>query len=91
MLNSEHLSLVNKIGDKTEFTITRVHCTYDYLSQTSAKIHINFKDPIFGGLGTFWKYGMYVASITKDMHIQMYAPPVCIFNMQVQLLWTALS
>ena len=27
MLNSEHLSLVNKIGDKTEFTITRVHCT----------------------------------------------------------------
>ena len=28
MLNSEHLSLVNKIGDKTEFTITRVHCSY---------------------------------------------------------------
>ena len=27
MLNSEHLSLVNKIGDKTEFTITRVHCS----------------------------------------------------------------
>ena len=27
MLNSEHLSLVNKIGDKSEFTITRVHCT----------------------------------------------------------------
>ena len=27
MLNSEHLSLVNKIGDKTEFTITRIHCT----------------------------------------------------------------
>ena len=27
MLNSEHLSLVNKIGDKTELTITRVHCT----------------------------------------------------------------
>ena len=28
MLNSKHLSLlVNKIGDKTEFTITRVHCT----------------------------------------------------------------
>ena len=27
MLNSEHFSLVNKIGDKTEFTITRVHCT----------------------------------------------------------------
>ena len=26
MLNSEHLSLVNKIGDTTEFTITRVHC-----------------------------------------------------------------
>ena len=26
MLNSKHLSLVNKIGDKTEFTITRVHC-----------------------------------------------------------------
>ena len=26
MLNGEHLSLVNKIGDKTEFTITRVHC-----------------------------------------------------------------
>ena len=26
MLNSEHFSLVNKIGDKTEFTITRVHC-----------------------------------------------------------------
>ena len=28
MLNSEHLSLVNKIGDKTEFTITRVHCIF---------------------------------------------------------------
>ena len=27
MLNSEHLSLANKIGEKTEFTITRVHCT----------------------------------------------------------------
>ena len=27
MLNNEHLSLVNKICDKTEFTITRVHCT----------------------------------------------------------------
>ena len=27
MLNNEHLSLVNKIRDKTEFTITRVHCT----------------------------------------------------------------
>ena len=26
MLNSEHISLVNKIGDKMEFTITRVHC-----------------------------------------------------------------
>ena len=26
MLNSKHHSLVNKIGDKTEFTITRVHC-----------------------------------------------------------------
>ena len=25
MLNSKHLSLVCKIGDKTEFTITRVH------------------------------------------------------------------
>ena len=28
ILNSEHLSLVNKIGDKTEFTITRVHCIW---------------------------------------------------------------
>ena len=27
MLNSEHLSLVSKIGDKTEFIITRVHCS----------------------------------------------------------------
>ena len=26
MLSSEHFSLVNKVGDKTEFTITRVHC-----------------------------------------------------------------
>ena len=26
MLNSKHLSLVNQIGDKTKFTITRVHC-----------------------------------------------------------------
>ena len=26
MLNSKHLSLVNKVGDETEFTITRVHC-----------------------------------------------------------------
>ena len=31
MLNSKHLSLVNKIGDKTEFTITRVHCTTSLL------------------------------------------------------------
>ena len=28
MLNSKQLSLVNKIGDKTEFTITRVHCIW---------------------------------------------------------------
>ena len=28
MLNSIHLSLVNKSGDKTEFTITRVHCIW---------------------------------------------------------------
>ena len=28
MLNSKYLSLVNKICDKTEFTITRVHCTW---------------------------------------------------------------
>ena len=35
MLNSEHLSLVNKIGDKTEFTITRVHCiSLDFLRIT---------------------------------------------------------
>ena len=27
MLNSKHLSLVFNIGDKTEFTITRVHCS----------------------------------------------------------------
>ena len=33
MLNSEHLSLVNKIGDKTEFTITRVHCTCLYIER----------------------------------------------------------
>ena len=31
MLNSEHLSLVNKIGDKTEFTITRVHCIWTFI------------------------------------------------------------
>ena len=36
MLNSEHLSLVNKIGDKTEFTITRVH----YKLQTSIKYEL---------------------------------------------------
>ena len=29
MLNSKHLSLVNKIGDKTEFTITRVHYNWE--------------------------------------------------------------
>ena len=29
MLNSKHLSLVNKIGDKTEFTTTRVHCNWE--------------------------------------------------------------
>ena len=33
MLNSKHLSLVNKIGDKTEFTITRVHCILKYYIQ----------------------------------------------------------
>ena len=31
MLNSKHLSLVNKVGDKTEFTITGVHCIYVYI------------------------------------------------------------
>ena len=31
MLNSKQLSLVNKIGDKTEFTITRVHCILIFL------------------------------------------------------------
>jgi hypothetical protein len=35
MLNSKHLSLVNKIGDKTKFTITRVHC----MTLTEMKIH----------------------------------------------------
>ena len=35
MLNSKHLSLVNKIGDKTEFTITRVHCTYFHANKLS--------------------------------------------------------
>ena len=42
MLNSEHLSLVNKIGDKTEFTITRVHCIlprdWYYIYPKGAKI-----------------------------------------------------
>ena len=41
MLNSEHLSLVNKIGDKTEFTITRVHCTL-YMSKI-ARMNLNKK------------------------------------------------
>ena len=41
MLNSEHLSLVNKIGDKTEFTITRVHCTSkSIISEKEAVIDI---------------------------------------------------
>ena len=40
MLNSEHLSLVNKIGDKTEFTITRVHCNY---SRVVAKLLVYAK------------------------------------------------
>ena len=30
MLNSKHLSLVNHLGDKTEFTITRVHCIWEW-------------------------------------------------------------
>ena len=34
MLNSKHLSLVNKIGDKTEFTITRVHCIWTKFSNS---------------------------------------------------------
>ena len=34
--NSENLSLVNKIGDKREFTITRVHCiTCRYVNVSS--------------------------------------------------------
>ena len=45
MLNSEHLSLVNKIGDKTKFTITRVHCSkgllYDAI-QTRSRDYFEF-------------------------------------------------
>ena len=38
-LNSEHLSLVNKIGDKTEFTITRVHCIWgQFWKNTSERL-----------------------------------------------------
>ena len=54
MLNSEHLSLVNKIGDKTEFTITRVHCTSkSTISEKEAVIDI------FSAIKkyNFWKRG----------------------------------
>ena len=47
MLNSEHLSLVNKIGDKTEFTITRVHCT--------SKGTISEKEAIIDALLAIWQ------------------------------------
>ena len=40
MLNSEHLSLVNKIGDKTEFTITRVHCILEREIREEVKSNI---------------------------------------------------
>ena len=42
MLNSKHLSLVNKIGDKTEFTITRVHCNY-YDLEINRTQRVNFE------------------------------------------------
>ena len=58
MLNSEHLSLVNKIGDKTEFTITRVHCTK--ISKWECNLRNNAFIPgflcIFYAFGVFWKY-----------------------------------
>ena len=47
MLNSEHLSLVNKIGDKTEFTITRVHCTCLGTQGLANLIIVNHRFPIY--------------------------------------------
>ena len=43
VLNSEHLSLVNKIGDKSEFTITRVHCTKKFCN-LEVRIQNSFVD-----------------------------------------------
>jgi len=51
MLNSEHLSLVNKIGDKTEFTITRVHCS---------KIFFQYLKWFFSWLGCRSKYFIFM-------------------------------
>ena len=42
MLNSEHLSFFNKIGDKTEFTITRVHCTNTVMCSLRNLMHHTF-------------------------------------------------
>ena len=49
MLNSKHLSLVNKIGDKTEFTITRVHCisAATFSQQIVEQTFKNRKKPLF--------------------------------------------
>ena len=52
MLNGEHLSLVNKIGDKTEFTITRVYlgihrfstCQIRIWSEKQLKVVETFKN-----------------------------------------------
>ena len=60
MLNSEHLSLVNKIGDKTEFTITRVHCIYVVKKQIVLMKFLKSSDKNFAQkssiLAFFWAY-----------------------------------
>ena len=70
MLNSKHLSLVNKIGDKPEFTITRVHCilnTFDEISAIAIQCRNNKLEVRYGKesslqtarctLGALWTKG----------------------------------
>ena len=57
MLNSKHLSLVNKIGDKTEFTIMYQSplylSTYDLTSYYDLREHSRLMSDVFGSILTY--------------------------------------
>ena len=84
MLNSEHLSLANKIGEKTEFTITRVHCTI--VANSSDPITENLRLARFLGpgknrvtnLSVKLKCHKYFIHFANELDLHKYAPIKCI-------------